>query len=57
MTAFLSDGSMVEAEAAVLALGAPAPATPAPVRGLLGSSRYVADPVGAACARPDRAQR
>ena len=44
VTAFLSDGSMVEGEAAVLALGARAPATPAPVRGLLGSSRYVADP-------------
>ena len=44
VTAFLSDGAFVEGEAAVLALGAPPPATPAAVRGLLGSSRYVADP-------------
>jgi uncharacterized NAD(P)/FAD-binding protein YdhS len=44
VSAFLSDGTIVEGEAAVLALGAPPPATPAPVRGLLGSSRYIADP-------------
>lgn len=44
VAAFLSDGSIVEGEAAVLALGAPPPATPAAARGLLGSSRYIADP-------------
>lgn len=44
VTAFLSDGSVVEGEAAVLAVGPAAPETPAALRGLQGSSRYVADP-------------
>lgn len=44
VTAYMADGLEIDAEAAVLALGAPAPQTPAAVRGLVGSTRYVADP-------------
>ncbi len=44
VSAFLSDGSTLEADAVVLATGAPPPETPPAVRGLYGSSRYVADP-------------
>jgi uncharacterized NAD(P)/FAD-binding protein YdhS len=44
VTAFLSDGSVIDGEAAVLAVGPAAPETPAALRGLQGSSRYVADP-------------
>jgi uncharacterized NAD(P)/FAD-binding protein YdhS len=44
VSAFLSDGSTIDADAAVLATGAPPPDTPPAVKGLQGSTRYVADP-------------
>jgi uncharacterized NAD(P)/FAD-binding protein YdhS len=44
VSAFLSDGASIEADAVVLATGAPPPDTPQAVKGLVGSSRYVADP-------------
>ncbi len=44
VAAHLSDGTRFQGEAAVLATGSSSPETPAALRGLVGSTRYVADP-------------